>query len=109
MGILDNVGVASRSPGEQEFEAVDPEFEKKFPGLYEFLARTSVGGEERKPGAVILKYETGKVNLCLSDAHTGSVAFHVGESMAKALDGVEKRLQAGSMDWRESKKGWIKR
>lgn len=109
MSILANVGVVARPAGGQEFEALDPGFEKKYPGIYEFLARTSVGGEDRLPGALILKYEVGKVNLCLSDSHTGSVAFHVGETMDKALEGVEARLQAGSMDWRPGKKGWIKR
>lgn len=108
MSILGNVGVTSRPAGEQEFEALDAAFEKRYPGLYEFLARTSVAGVDRKPGALILKYETGKVNLCLSDAHTGSVAFHVGISMDKALHGVEERLQAGTMDWRAGKKGWVK-
>lgn len=109
MSILGAVGAnVKRAPG-SVYEAVDKEFEKKYPGIYEFLAKILVGKEERKPGAVILKYEGGKVNLCLSDAHTGSVAFHVADSITKALEGAEERLQAGRMDWREGKKGWVKR
>lgn len=109
MSILDSVGVPGKPPEGVEFEATDDEFSQEYPGIYEFLARIVVKGEPRKPGALILKYQTGKVNLCLSDAHTGSVAFHVGETMTKALQGAETRLQAGSMDWRETQKGWVKR
>ena len=109
MSILDAVGVCRQPPEGMEYEANDPEFQEKFPGIFEFLSRVAIKGEPRKPGALILKYQNGKVNLCLSDAHTGSVAFHVGENMDKALAGAESRLQAGSMDWRETTKGWVKR
>jgi len=109
MSILDHVGADVKRPAGGEYEAPDEVFQRDYPGIYEFLARILVKKEARAPGAVILKYDAGKVNLCLSDAHTGSVAFHVGDSMADALAGVEKRLQAGTMDWRAGKKGWVKR
>ena len=109
MSILDGVGAGvKRKPGE-EYEAADPTFAGEYPGIYEFLSRVVINGEDRKPGALIIKYQAGKVNLCLSDAHTGSVAFHVGDSMQDALEGAERRLQAGSLDWREGQKGWVKR
>lgn len=107
--ILDAIGPPVKTADGRAYEAADKEFQKKYPGIFEFLSRVIVGGEVRKPGALILKYQTGKVNLCLSDAHTGSVSFHVGESMNEALEGVEGRLQAGTMDWRETTKGWVKR
>lgn len=109
MSVLPGIGANVKRPSGSVYEATDNEFERKYPGIYEFLAKILVGKEERRPGAIILKYEAGKVNLCLSDAHTGSVAFHVGDTIQKALEGAEERLQAGRMDWREGKKGWVKR
>lgn len=108
MTILDHVGAGVKRPDGAVWEAEDSDFQAKYPGIYEFLAKILVGEQSRSPGALIIKYQQGKANLCLSDAHTGSVAFHVGDSVEKALQDVEARLQAGKLDWREGKKGWVK-
>ena len=104
MSILTAIGDSSKPHEGEEFLAPDAGFSMEFPGLYEFLARFRLEGRDRKCGKLIVYYETGRVNLCLSDAHTGQVAFHVGETFQEALEGVEKRLQAGKMDWRKSRK-----
>lgn len=104
MTILTAIGAAVKPHEGEEFLAPDEGLSLEFPGLYEFLARIKVEGHDRKPGKLIVYFEPGRINLCLSDAHTGQVAFHVGESLQEALEGVEQRLQAGKMDWRKSRK-----
>lgn len=104
MSILTAIGDSSKPHEGEEFLAPDEGLQLEFPGLYEFLARFKVGGKDRKPGKLIVYFEPGRINLCLSDAHTGQVAFHVGDSLQEALEAVEARLQAGKMDWRKSRK-----
>lgn len=104
MSVLDSI-VASGEPHDQEeFLAQDEGFSVEFPGLYEFLARVRYKGEVRKPGKLIVYYESGRAAVCLSDAQTRQVGFHVGTSFQECLEGLEKRLQANSVDWRRSRK-----
>jgi hypothetical protein len=104
MSILDNVGSYVKPPPDAEFLAEDDAFSTQFPGIFEFLARIKVNGVQRKPGRLIIYFDAGKAHLCLSDKHTGSCAFHAAESVEEALEGVEKRLQGGGMDWRRDKR-----
>lgn len=104
MSVLQKVGALSSGDGNGEYLADDDVFSTEFPGLWEFLARVRLAGETRKPGRIIVYCEPGKVCLCLSDKHTGSVAFHVAESLQEALEGSEKRLQAGTLDWRKDRR-----
>lgn len=104
MSILENVG-AEASPDENaEYLIEDEAFSTEFPGLFEFLARVKINGVSRKPGRIICYYEPGKAHLCLSDQHTGSVAWHAAATHAEALHGAERRLQEGKMDWRKDKR-----
>lgn len=104
MSILDAIARDAKPHDGEEFLHPDEGFSTEFPGLYEFLARVRLAGVDRKPGKLIVYFEQGRVNLCLSDVHTGQVAFHVGDDVQGALEGVEQRLQAGKMDWRKSKR-----
>ena len=104
MSILDGI-VASGEPHDQEeFLAPDEGWSTEFPGLYEFMARRRYLGQDRKPGKLIIYYEPGRAAVCLSDPHTRQVGFHLGETVQECLEGVEKRLQAGKVDWRKSRK-----
>lgn len=104
MSILYGIVDAGEPPENEEFLAPDEVFSLEFPGLYEFLARFRFEGQYRKPGKLIVYYEPGRAALCLSDPHTKQVGFHLGESIQECLEGVEKRLQAGKVDWRKSRK-----
>lgn len=104
MSVLDNVGAAAEPAQDAEYLVEDDLFSTEYPGLFEFLARVKIGGVVRKPGRIVLYYEPGKAHLCLSDKHTGSVAFHGSESLLEALAGCERRLQDGKMDWRKDKR-----
>ena len=104
MSILSNVG-AEASPDQNAEYLVEVEvFQTEYPGLFEFLARVKIEGKDRKPGRIILYYEPGKAHLCLSDKHTGSVAFHASEGITEALVACEGRLQEGKLDWRKDKR-----
>lgn len=104
MSILDKVGAAAPIDENREYLLEDSHFSDEFPGIYEFLARVRINGKNRKPGKLILYYEPEKAQLCLSDQHTKSVAWHAAKGLQEALEGVEKRLQAGSVDWRYDKR-----
>ena len=104
MSILDGLVSSAQPPEDQEFLAPDEGFSAEFPGLYEFLARIKYHGQVRKPGKMIVYYEENRAAICLSDAQTRQVGFHLGESIQDCLEGLESRLQASKVDWRRSRK-----
>lgn len=104
MSVLDKVGQDVNPPQDEEYMLTDDVFSTDYPGLFEFLARIKIGGVVRKPGRLVLYYEPGKAHLCLSDKHTGSVAFHAAEGLIEALEATERRLQEGKLDWRKDKR-----
>lgn len=108
MGILDDVAVGVKRAEGQEYECPDELFQTEFPGLYEWLARLVTKGGDRVPASLTIKYRDGGVSLCLSATHEGVVGWHQGKTLQEALEALESRLQAGTMDWREKKKGWVK-
>lgn len=104
MTILDGVGANVNPPDDGEFLVEDESFSNQYPGIFEFLSRIKVNGQDRKPGRLIVYYEAGKCHLCLADKHTKSCAFHAGDGVNEALEACEGRLQAGKLDWRRSKR-----
>lgn len=104
MSIVSDIVGSCKPDDQREFSAPDGVLQEQYPGIYEFLARIKFEGHDRKPGKMIVYYDAGKAAVCLSDAHTGQVAFHLDVGVNEAMEGVERRLQAGSMDWRKSRK-----
>lgn len=104
MSILENVGAAALLDENREFQCEDDLFSAQYPGLYEFLARSRIEGKNRKCGKMILYYEPERAQICLSDNHTKSVAWHADKGLNEALEGLERRLQAGTVDWRCDKR-----
>lgn len=104
MSVLDGVVESAVPPVDEEFIAPDEGWSVEFPGLYEFLARIRYKGQDRKPGKMIVYYEPGRAAVCLSDPQTKQVGFHLGDSIQECFEGLEKRLQAGKVDWRKSRK-----
>lgn len=103
MGILDNVGAKAKPPLCGDNLAEDELFSAEYPGIYEFLSRVKVNGKDRLAGKLLIYYESGCAALCVTDAHTESVGWHIAKTVAEALEGLEKRFQDGSVDWRVSK------
>lgn len=109
MSIIRDAGVGVKRAEGQEFEAEDPDFQQEFPGVYEWLARVMLDGKTRDGASLTIKYRAGGVSLCLSADTEKLVGWHQGKTVHDALEGLEKRLQASKMDWREKKEGWVKR
>lgn len=103
MSILDHVGAASPIDENREFLCEDDLFATEYPGLYEFLAKCKNNGKYRKAGKIILYYEPERAQICISDKNSKSVAWHAAKTLHEALEGLERRLQAGSVDWRYDK------
>lgn len=109
MSILDGVGVGVKRKEGQEYEALDPEMLEQCPSVYEFLARLEHQGSRRDLASLTIKYSGGGVNLCLSCPSEGVVGFQQGKTLKDAINGLERRLAAQTMDWRERKSGeWRK-
>lgn len=109
MSILDGVGKGVKRTKGQEYECTDDTFAQRLPSLYEFLARLEHAGQQRELASLTIKYSGGGVSLCLSCPAEGVVGFHQGKTYQEAMEGLEKRLKAQSMDWRERKAGeWRK-
>ena len=109
MSIISDAGVGVKRAEGQEYECDEGDFSAEFPGIYEWLARIYLNGKTRDGASLTIKYRSGGVSLCLSAATEGLVGWHQGKTVQEALEGLEKRLQASTMDWREKKEGWVKR
>jgi len=83
--------------------AVDPEAERRFPAIWEYLTCCLVNDKGREPATLIVCCEEGQVKLCLSDRETNQVLWRSSETVIEALDALEKALVGGAKDWRERK------
>lgn len=105
MSIMDGITEPVKVSQDDDVLVEDGVFGDQYPGLLEFLSRIRWKGENRQPGRLIVYCEAGKGCVCLSDKHTRQVAFYVADTIAEALEGVERQLQAGKCDWRKDKRG----
>jgi len=108
MSIITDAGAGVKRAEGQEYETDDADFSAEFPSIYEWLARIILGGKPRVGASLTLKYRAGGVSLCLSSDAEKLVGWHQGKTVQEALEGLEKRLAASQMDWREKKEGWRK-
>jgi hypothetical protein len=95
-----------------EFAFRDERWSKRYPHLWEFVARIRwpavsgadpEGGDEREPGSLIIFVDDfGLLKACLSDKDTGQVAFVSSDSLEGLLDASERGLAEDRLDWRPS-------
>lgn len=104
MGILDNVGAAAPLDENREYQCEDDLFSTEYPGLYDFLAKVRNNGKYRKAGKMLIYYEPERVQILLIDKNTKSCAWHASKSISEALESLERRLQAGSVEWKYDKR-----
>lgn len=109
MSTLDDADRSVKRVEGQEFECEDEVFAQNFPGIYEWLARVMYKGKPRETASLTIKYRSGGVSLCLSAPQEKLVGWHQDKTIDEALEGLEKRLQARAMDWRERKEGYQRR
>lgn len=74
------------------------------PVLHAFMTMTVVRGKPRKPGSLTLFCEDGKIKGALTDREMGMVAFLSSEGFLGLVEGLEKGLKGGTLDWRPGKK-----
>lgn len=109
MSVVAKIKAGVKQDDAAEFALEECGFQTEYPGLWEFVARQCYQGTPRATGKIVIFTEGGKATFCLIDRNTGQVAFFTAESLADALDGSEKALQAGSLDWRVDKKAAMRR
>lgn len=109
MSVVAKIKAGVKEDVSAEFALEECDFQTEHPGMWEFVARQSYQGSPRATGKVVIFTEGGKATLCLIDRNTGQVAFFTAETLAGALLGCEKALQAGSLDWRLDKKAALRR
>lgn len=85
--------------------ASDASFGSAYPILCDFLTLTGVGGKGREVGKLTIFCEDGKWKGNLQDVDQGEYAFLSADSFQGLLEGLEKGLARGSLDWRVSKWG----
>ena len=68
------------------------------------MTQTDVSGRPRRPGSLTVFCEDGRVKGALSEREEGLVAFLSGKTVLELLEGLEKGLATGSLDWRPSKR-----
>ena len=109
MSVVAKIRAGVKQDADAEFAVEECGFASEYPGIWEFIARQVYQGSPRATGKVVFFVESGKATLCLIDRGTTQVAFHTAESLAEALEGAEKALQAGTLDWRLDKKASYRR
>lgn len=101
MGIMSDAKAGVNKPATEEFEFLDPLLERDLPGIYDALARIREGGKLRVGASLTIKGKDGGVLLTLSAPTEGVVGFHQGKTWMEALQGLEERLQARTVDWKK--------
>jgi len=81
--------------------AIDPEAERRYPALWEYLTCCLIDDKGREPATLIVCCEEGQVKFCLSDRETNRVLWRSGDTVLEALEAMEKALRDGARDWRE--------
>lgn len=104
MSILDSIKKPVKAGPDNPLNVVDDPFQEDFPGIFEVLACARHLGKDRETGRLIVYTEPGKAMLCLCDKDTEQVAFYACGTIQEALEGLERSLQSGSVDWRKDKR-----
>lgn len=88
-------------------DSCDPALREDYPRIHQFLTQSRWGGVTRKTGTLLVFCDDCKFKVCLNDRETGMSAFLSFGSILEALDGLEKALTIGDLDWRTPK--WKKK
>lgn len=104
MSVLGKVPKPETLDSSREYAVDDDGFGEQYPGLFEIIARVRWEGKRRKTGKILFFVDQGKASLCLSDVHTGQVAFYKSNGFLEALEGLERALQEGTVDWRRDRR-----
>jgi len=81
----------------------DADFRRDYPTLFDFLTLQGISGTARRTGTLLIFCEDAKVKGCLNDRDGGFHAFFSSDSFKGLLEGLNRDLKAGVLDWRKSK------
>jgi len=84
--------------------AVDKEFTKMFPCLWEMMSVCVFDGKKRTPASLLLFVEGGLVKGCLNDRQYHRKAFMTSFTVTGVMGAFEAALVAGDLDWRNERK-----
>jgi len=104
MSVLDFVPGKGDSSNGSEFACEGGGFDDSYPGLFEIIARQRYKGNLRKTGKLLIFVDNGKASLCVTDVAGGQIAFYKSDSVGEALEGLERALQSGKVDWRPDRR-----
>lgn len=90
--------------GHQVLAVEDEELISLYPGLGAFLLfRGETEKTLRKTATVFVFAEGGQLRACLTDRQNERVAWHAAATWADLWVGLEERIVAGTLDWRDAK------
>jgi len=94
-------GIVQSSKG---VAAVDEKFAKSYPRLFDLLTVTTWGeGEVRTPSSLLLFCEDGAFKMCITERDLGYTLWSTGQTFLEALQTLEKRLNAPTVEWRKQR------
>lgn len=83
----------------------DPEFQKAYPAVWEFVSIAKHGdGSTRQTATLLFFLEAGAWKVCLGDRDSGLSLWAAGETFLEALEALEAMLQSPSPQWRAGSK-----
>lgn len=88
-----------------EMAAVDPEFQRAYPAIWEFVSIFKQDDGTRRQTATLLAFvEAGYWKVCLGDRESGLSLWAAGETFQEALEALEACLQSPGPQWRQGAK-----
>lgn len=104
MSVIAKIPSGDDSRGDGEYGVQEDTFQDEYPGIFEMIARIQYLGKARKPARLLIFLDDDKASLCLTDKATGKMCFYKSNTFAEALCGLERALQAGTVDWRKDRR-----
>jgi len=98
---LDQVVQAKKASNGQETPH-DPDFERSYPALWEFLSTSRMDDGTTRQTATLMAFMEGKVwKLCLHDRETGMSLWAAAEAFWEAMETLEAMLKSPAPQWRQ--------
>lgn len=84
--------------------ATDEKFAKSYPHLFDLMTVTLWKPDEvRQPSTLLVFTEDGLWKLCLNERDLQYTLWSTGQTFTEALQTMEKRLQAPTIEWRKAR------
>jgi hypothetical protein len=75
-----------------------------YPSVWAWLTDTRYDdGSSRQTSTLLIFTEDGSVKACLSDRDRSATGWASGATLEACLEALDKRLEAGTLDWRAKK------